>query len=76
MRFRLSTLLLVAPLVGLATFGGLKWYEKLVEQNEIEPHISTMAPVTWGEQAEAHDCVSRKRLWTDSGRAADIAAMI
>ena len=59
MRFRLSTLFVVAPLLGLAMFGGLKWYEQLSEEYEIEfvfpcePLISTKAPVTWDEDAES-----------------------
>ncbi len=35
MRFRLSTLLVVAPLFGLAMFGGLKWYETLAREKAV-----------------------------------------
>jgi hypothetical protein len=51
-RFRLSTLLVAVPLLGLVSFGGLKWYEKLSEVEFVypcAPFTSTMAPVTWVE---------------------------
>jgi hypothetical protein len=53
-RFRLSTLLVVAPLLGLATFGGLKWYEIWEAERkkaEMDPLIelitATIDPDTW-----------------------------
>jgi hypothetical protein len=53
-RFRLSTLLVAVPLLGLATFGGLKWYEIREEErkkSEIDPLIelitATIDPETW-----------------------------
>jgi hypothetical protein len=56
-RFRLSTLLLAVPLLGLATFGGLKWYEMITDDEvefvyPCEPLVPTIAPVSWVDEKE------------------------
>jgi hypothetical protein len=58
-RFRLSTLLLAVPLVGLATFAVLKLHERLVANDDVdfvfpcEPLMPTIAPAGWDGEEES-----------------------
>ncbi len=88
MRFRLSTLLVVAPLLGVAMFGGLKWYEHHQRQIEIDsilekvraPKVLVTVPVRLiaiPDPSTGHAAVTdfpESDFGAGSGRAADIAA--
>jgi hypothetical protein len=57
-RFRLSTLFIAVPLFGMATFAGLKWYEKIIVDEQVEfvypcePPAPTIAPANWVDETE------------------------